>query len=126
MLNHTAVQGRMVADPELRYTQKQTPVCTFRVAWSEKVKENETKLFLNRVAWSATAEFISKYFRKGQEIIVDGKLTTRQWQDKEGNNRSSTELTVQNVHFCGPKERPENAPVQTFTELGDGDGNLPF
>lgn len=126
MLNHTAVQGRMVADPELRYTQKQTPVCTFRVAWSEKVKENETKLFLSCVAWSATAEFISKYFHKGQEIIVDGKLTTRQWQDKEGNNRSSTELTVQNVHFCGPKERTENVPAQTFTELDDSDGSLQF
>ena len=111
MLNHTAVQGRLVRDPELRYTQSQTPVYSFTVAWSEKIKDSETKLFLPCVAWRGTAELVSKYWHKGQEIIVDGKLTTRQWQDKEGNNRSSTELTVQNVHFCGPKERTESAPA---------------
>lgn len=126
MLNHTAVQGRLVRDPELRYTQSQTPVCSFTVAWSEKIKESETKLFLPCVAWRGTAELVSKYWHKGQEIVVDGKLTTRQWQDKEGNNRSSTELTVQNVHFCGPKEHTESAPAQTFTELDDSNGKLPF
>lgn len=129
MLNHTSIQGRLVRDPELRYTQSQTPVCSFTVAWSEKIKDVETKLFLNCVAWRGTAELVSNYWRKGQEIVVEGKLATRQWQDKEGNNRSSTELTVQNVHFCGPKESVKNSGTttndQAFSGIADDD-DLPF
>lgn len=128
MLNFTVVQGRMVADPELRYTQTQTPVCYFRVAWSERIKENENKLFLNCVAWRGTAELISKYWRKGREIVVEGKLNTNQWKDKDGNPRSETELIVQKAHFCGPKERSEQAPQQPnkFVELTGDFGDLPF
>lgn len=104
MLNYMTLQGRLVADPELRHTQTQLPVCSFRVAWSEKYKESETKLFLPCTAWRSSAEFVSKYFRKGQEIIVEGKLSTRDWKDKDGNNRQTIEMTVDRVHFCGPKQ----------------------
>lgn len=104
MLNKTVLQGRLVADPEIRYTQAGVPVASFKVAWSEKYNNNETKCFLPCVAWRNTAEFISNYFSKGQECIVEGYLSTRSYEDKDGNSRSITELTVDKVHFCGPKK----------------------
>lgn len=140
-LNNASVQGRLIADPELRTTASNVPVCSFRVAWSEKYKETETKLFLNCVAWRATGEMVSKYFSKGKEIIVEGKLSTREWEDREGNKRSTVELTVDKVHFCGPKSDGDSssnysAPAPSagyaaapdadgFAELAD-DGELPF
>jgi single-strand DNA-binding protein len=100
------------------------------VAWSEKYKETETKLFLNCTAWRGTGEMVSKYFTKGKEIIVEGKLNTREWTDKEGNKRSTNEMVVDRVHFCGPKAgnvagSPVNASAGDFTEELD-DGELPF
>ena len=103
MLNNATIQGRLVADPEMRQTQNSVSVCSFRVAWSEKYKETETKLFLSCTAWRATADLICKHFHKGKEIIVEGKLSTQEWTDKEGAKRSSIEMTVDKVHFCGSK-----------------------
>ena len=98
------MQGRLVRDPDLRRTPNGTAVCSFTVAWSETVKDRENKLFLDCVAWQGTAELLCKYFTKGKELVVEGKLGTRKWQDKNGNDRVSTELTVDRVHFCGKKE----------------------
>lgn len=135
MLNYSVIQGRLCADPELRTTQSGTAVCSFRVAWSEKYKETETKLFLGCTAWRGTGEMVNRYFHKGQEIVVEGKLSTRDWTDKDGNKRSSNELTVERVHFCGPKQDggtgstypPPGVDVSAagFQELDD-DGDLPF
>ena len=129
MVNHAIIQGRLCADPELRQTQSGTSVCSFRVAWSEKYKETETKLFLNCTAWRGTGEMVSKYFVKGKEIAVEGKLSTRDWEDKDGNKRSSIELTVDRVHFCGSKGDSSGVPVSVsaddFKEIED-DGDLPF
>jgi len=114
MVNQTILQGRLCANPELRETQSGVKVCSFRVAWSEKYKEKETKLFLSCTAWRSTGEFVHKYFSKGQEIAVEGKLSTREWEDKEGNKRSTVELAVDKAHFCGSKRDGTN---------GGGDGN---
>lgn len=110
MVNYTVVQGRLCADPELRRTQSGIAVCTFRVAWSKKYKEIETKLFLTCVAWRATGEFVENYFRKGQEIVVEGELSTSEWTDRDGNNRQTNELTVSQVHFCGRKGDTHASP----------------
>lgn len=137
MVNKMILQGRMVAAPELRQTQNGTPVCSFRVAWSETVKERETKLFLPCVAWQGTAELVSKYFPKGKEIAVEGKLSTREYEDRDGNRRSSTEMTVERVHFCGSKQDGGQSGSQSygtgkaqFAEVDeafdDGDDFLPF
>lgn len=129
MVNKMILQGRMVADPELKQTNSGVPVCSFRVAWSEKYKETETKLFLPCTAWRGTAELISKHFHKGKEIIVEGRLSTRHWQDKDGNPRSSNDLTVSSVHFAGSKSDAGPAPDQepaAFTDLDGDDGDLPF
>lgn len=133
MLNHLSLQGRLVADPELRTTQSGVSVCSFRVAWSEKYKENETSLFLSCTAWRGVGELVSKHFCKGKEIVVEGKLTTRGWTDKDGNRRQTDELVVEHVHFCGPKDgdaapRPQAASrgVDVPFEEVEDDGELPF
>ena len=143
MVNHVTLQGRLVRDPELRSTGSGVSVCSFTVAWSEKYKENETKLFLPCTAWRSTGEMVSKYFRKGQEIAVEGKLSTREWTDKDGNKRSSNELTADRVHVCGPKQSDGvnaleselpghrttgsgvNVAADDFADFED-DGKLPF
>ena len=104
MLNHFSLQGRMVADPELKDTNSGTKVVNFRVAWSEKFKDRETKLFLECKAFSALAEHICKYFVKGQEIAVEGKLNTEEWTGQDGQKRSKVVLMVSSVHFCGRKQ----------------------
>lgn len=107
MLNRLNLQGRITRDPEFRQTDGGTAVATFTVAWSEKYKDKEIKLFLPCVAWGNNAMFVCQYFVKGSEIIVDGKLTSRKWQDKEGNNRENIELTVERMHFAGNRQTGE-------------------
>lgn len=134
MLNKTIIQGRLTRDAELRQTQTGTKVASFTVAWSESYKGNERKLFMPCVAWGQSAEFVCTWFKKGSEIIVEGSLTTRPWKDQNGNSRESIELTVDRLHFCGPKQAgnettadafmPEDVP-EGFT-VADCDGDLLF
>lgn len=131
MVNRTILQGRLCADPEMRRTNNGTAVCNFRVAWSETIKDRETKLFLNCVAWQGTAELICKYWHKGKEILLEGKLSTREYQDKNGNDRSVTEMTVDRVHFCGKNEDAQGMTPRTdgnsqFVEMDEDDSDLPF
>ena len=136
MINRMTLQGRLTKDPEFKQTQSGTPVATFTVAWSDKYGENERKLFLPCVAWNNSAVFVSNYFFKGSEIIVEGTLSTRKWLDKESNNRETTEMTVERMHFAGGKQtgneasgpaapsKPTNAPQGFAPAVGDE--NLPF
>ena len=129
MLNKAIIQGRLTKDPELRTTQSGTSVASFTVAWSEEYNGNEKKLFLNCVAWKNTAEMLVKFFSKGKEIVVEGTLGSRSWEDRDGNKREVVELTADRIHFCGPKESANNAPIAApagFEELSDDDGDLPF
>jgi len=103
MLNHVAYQGRLVADPEMRDTNSGVKVANYRVAWSEKYKEVERKCFLECKAFGTLAEFVGKYFHKGQEIVVEGKLVTEEWE-KDGQKRSKIVLNCSGAHFCGPKQ----------------------
>ena len=132
MVNRTILQGRLVNSPEMRRTNNGTAVCSFRVAWSETVKDRETKLFLNWVAWKGTAEMICKYFRKGKELAVEGRLSTREYDDRDGNRRSVTEMTVDRVHFCGKNDDAQGTFPRTdgqsqFVEMDEDDSlDLPF
>ena len=122
-LNHLSFQGRFVADPTTGTTTGGTEYANFRLAWSEKYKEKETKCFLECKAFSGTAAFIKKYFSKGQEIIAEGKLTTEEWTNQEGQNRSKMVLMVSGVHFCGKKGDGETgvtpaAPAAPVAEQG--------
>ena len=125
MLNHLSLQGRLVADPELRDTNSGVKVANFRIAWSEKVKDRETKLFLECKAFGGLAEHIGKYFSKGQETVAEGKLNTEEWKSKEGENRSKIVLIPSGINFCGKKDSgsTDNTPVPTPVDVGD---QLPF
>lgn len=115
MLNRVTYQGRLTADIELQQTQSGVAYCSFTVAWNEKYKEVETKCFLRCKAWRQTAEFLSKYFRKGQEIIVEGKLNTEEWE-QDGSKRSRTVLSVEKAHFCGTKADTGYSPRVTVPQ----------
>lgn len=104
MINKTIIQGRLTKDVELKSTPGGKSVCSFTVAWSEKIKETEQQLFQDCVAWDKNAEFVARHFQKGQEVIVDGKMVTRKWQDKDGGTRQKNELILDRIHFCGPKK----------------------
>ena len=104
MINRMVLQGRLVRDPELRRTGSGKAVTTLTVAWSEKIGETERKVFLDCVAWNRTAENAARYFHKGQELLVEGQLTQREYQDKDGKARKVLELQVDRLHFCGSKQ----------------------
>ena len=106
MLNVVALMGRLVRDPELKTTQSGNSVCTFSIACdrSYTAKDEERKAdFFTITAWRQTAEFICKYFQKGSLIVIEGSLQTRQYQDKNGNNRTATEVLASRVSFAGSK-----------------------
>lgn len=101
MLNITALQGRLSADPELRTTQNGTPVCSFTLAVQRNIKSGDEYPtdWIDCVAWKGTAEFICKYFQKGQLMAVNGTLQTRSYE-KDGVKRKATQVLVQNANFC--------------------------
>ena len=103
MLNKVTFQGRFTADPELKQTQSGVSFCNFDVAWSEKYKEVESTCFLKCRAWRTTAEFLPKYFHKGDQVIVEGRLITNSWTDDQGQKRSMIICDVDKCHFCGTK-----------------------
>lgn len=106
MLNSCDFQGRLAADPELRTTQTGKQVASFRMAVDRDMVDangHRPTDWLTFTAWGKTAEFVSKYFRKGSAAVVHSRCQTRQYEDKNGNNRTATEFVVQKIHFCGPK-----------------------
>lgn len=153
MLNHITIMGRLTRDPELRYTQSQTPVASFTLAvdrdfGSRDGGEKQTD-FIDCVAWRQTAEFVSKYFMKGSMAVVSGRLQIRDWTDRDGGKRRSAEVVVDNMYFGESRRRDgdsgdsrsssyssygnsgsagkSSAPAASaFSELDDGDGELPF
>jgi single-strand DNA-binding protein len=136
MLNHIVLQGRMTKDPEIRYTQSQTPVASFTIAcdrdYQQGGSERQTD-FVDCVAWRQTAEFVSKYFTKGSMAVVSGRLQIRDWTDREGNKRRSAEIVADNIYFGESKRRDGDTPplpdvsATSFQELTDDDtGELPF
>ena len=153
MLNHITIMGRLTRDPELRYTQSQTPVAYFTLAvdrdfGSRDGGEKQTD-FIDCVAWRQTAEFVSKYFTKGSMAVVSGRLQIRDWTDRDGGKRRSAEVVVDNMYFGESRRRDgdsgdsrsssyssygnsgsagkSSAPAASaFSELDDGDGELPF
>lgn len=111
-MNKTILKGRMCADPTIRYTQNNTPVASFTVAVNRDfVKQGEERQtdFINCVAYGKTAEFVSKYFSKGQEILLTGRLQNRNWEDEQGQKHYVTEIIVENVEFCGSKKEQAEA-----------------
>ena len=125
MMNHLDLQCRLVADPELKDTNSGVKVVNFRVAWNEKFRDKENKLYLECKAFGALAEHICKYFVKGQEAAVEGKLNTEEWTSQDGQNRSKIVLMVSGIHFCGKKQEGGQAQgTGGYTNVETGE--LPF
>ena len=106
MLNVVALMGRLVADPELRKTSADVSVATFRIAVDRTfVRQGEERQadFISIVCWRQSAEFVCKYFHKGDMIAVNGRIQTRQYEDNQGNKRTAFEVVADNVSFCGSK-----------------------
>lgn len=104
MLNSVCLIGRLTADPELKRTPSGTSVCSFCIAVDRDFKGRDGERqadFINISAWRATAEFIEKYFVKGQSISVHGSIQTRRYRDKNGNNRTIYEVVADSVYFAG-------------------------
>lgn len=141
MLNHIVIMGRLTRDPELRYTGTGVPVASFTVAVERDFSNGGKKEtdFINCVAWRQTGEFVSKHFEKGSMISVSGRLQTREWEDRDGNKRTSAEIVADQAYFCGGKpSRAESAEdtgsfdrsmqqASVFQPVDvDDDGELPF
>ena len=105
-MNVVCLVGRLTATPELRQTNNQVSVTSFTLAVDRRFvsqgQERQTD-FINIVAWRQTAEFITKYFRKGQRVALSGSLQSHRYTDKDGTNRTSYEVVADNVYFCESK-----------------------
>lgn len=147
MLNKAVIMGRLTAEPELKHTPNNVSVLSFTVAVDRAFARDgkrETD-FLDVVAWRSTAEFIAKYFRKGQMIAIVGTIQARLWEDKDGKKRKSVEIVAEEASFTGSKaesaatERSDFAPQPSdydvplpaaegsdFREVSENDPELPF
>lgn len=149
MLNVVAIMGRLARDPELRQTTTGKNVASFRIACDRGRKDANGQSqadWFDVVAWDRTSEFVCKYFQKGSMIVVDGRLQSRKYQDKDGNNRTAIEIVANNINFAGPKNQnggeptvssydapPTTAPQPSYSDgkgddfaLIDDEGDLPF
>ena len=122
MLNKAILMGRLVADPELRATPQGTPVCSFTLAVNRRTKPDEPQVadFLDIVAWGKTAEFVKRYFFKGQQVAVAGRIQSRMWEDKQGNKRKSVEVVAEEVHFAEAKRQQGGSAPQGGYDPGPG------
>ena len=111
-LNKAILGGRLTADVELKQTPNGVSVCSFNLAVNRKFqKEGEQQTdFINCVAWRNTAEFISKYFRKGSSLCVVGQIQTRNWTDQNNQKRFATEVIVDEAMFVDSKSDGGQAP----------------
>ena len=145
MINNVVLMGRLVATPELRNTQTGIAVTTFTLAVERsfaRAGEQRQADFINCVAWRNSAEFISRYFQKGSMLAITGSLQTRNYEDKNGNKRTATEVIVDQASFCGSKSEtgtsgfsaPSAMPAAPSFATGSegdfeeiaGDDDLPF
>jgi len=149
MLNTAILMGRLVADPELKTTSTGISVTSFSIAVDRdyaRQGENRQTDFINIVAWRQTADFITKYFRKGQMIAIQGSIQSRSYEDRNGNKRTAIEVVADKVNFCGSKSETgasnagqtrydagsaapaafQNGGSEDFDTLSDSEDDLPF
>ena len=134
--NKAILMGRLCADPELKTTPSGLSVTSFRLAINRRTgKDTEAKTnFIDIVAWRNTAEFICKYFKKGQPIHICGSIQSRQWKDKDGNNRTTIEVVADEATFTESRGSGNNESGKTnsytqpekFEEVDTDDGSFPF
>jgi single-strand DNA-binding protein len=140
-INKSILGGRLTADVELKQTQSGKQVCSFTLAVNRRLSANNETDFINCTAWGKTAEFISKYFKKGSSLCIVGSIQVRSWQDQNGNKRYATEVVADEALFVDGKTEQEadsalakgsyipdayNAPQTANFEAVSADDDLPF
>lgn len=131
MLNQVALMGRLTRDPELKYTSGGSAVTSFTLAVQRNTNKDLVD-YIDCTAWEKTAENISRYYRKGERMIVTGRMQIKTWKDNDGNNRKAAEVVVDHSYFVETKQREntQNQPApqgETFRSVDDEeDGELPF
>lgn len=128
-MNKTILMGRLTKDPDTRYTQTtNTQVTSFTLAVNRRfAKEGEQQAdFINIVAWSKTAEFVSKYFRKGQQVGVIGRIQTRNYDDDKGVKHYITEIIAEEVYFADSKKEGQAETTNTTNDFEISSDELPF
>ena len=131
MLNSVIIMGRLTADPELRTTPNGLSVTSFTVAVDRNYKSGDERQtdFISVVAWRGTADFVTRFFKKGQMIAVQGSLQVRNYEDKNGNKRTAYDVVADNVSFCGSKaeggnnygaQRMDTAPAVSYQSADAG------
>ena len=130
-MNKTILMGRLTKDPETKYTQTSNiQVTSFTLAVNRRfVKQGEgiQADFINIVAWNKTAEFVSKYFKKGQQVGVIGRIQTRNWEDEQGQKHYVTEVVAEEVYFAdSKKEESTSTPIEENQFEITNDDDLPF
>ena len=119
MLNCIIIQGRFKADPELRYTQSNTAVCsaTLAVQRSRKDQSGDYPVdWIDCVFWGKTSEHVKNWFHKGELAVVRGRLESRDWEDKNGNKRRSWEVQAESIDFCGKSDVQKNKAMDVEPE----------
>ncbi|MCY4112782.1 MAG: single-stranded DNA-binding protein [Chloroflexi bacterium] len=127
-LNKVQIIGNLGRDPELRFTQDGTPVANFTVAVNETWRsrggeQRERTEWFRVVVWSQLAEVANQYLRRGARVYLEGRLQTREWQDREGNDRTSTELVVRDLIMLGGRDDADGPPRDD--DGGGGDRREP-
>lgn len=112
-MNKVIISGRLGQDPEVKYTKSGDAVCSFTVAttenWLDKNKEKQERTEWHRVvAWKKQAELCGEFIKKGSQVLIEGKIGTRSWEDKEGNKRYTTEITIAQIEFMGLSGATQN------------------
>lgn len=140
MLNQIFIMGRLARDPEVRHTQSGVTVCSFTLAVDRDIKDKQTGErktdWIPVTAWRGTGELVSRYLHKGDSIVVVGRLEIQEWTDKQGNKRTTPNVSAENVYFPGGRrhetaqsyqqQEHEDQQEQNFEELDDDQTELPF
>lgn len=131
-MNKVILLGRLVADPETRYTQSNIAMTRFKIAVNRQVAKGEEKQadFFQITAWRQTAEFVGKYFCKGQQILLEGSIRNNNYTDKNGIKHYTNDIHATSVFFADSKQNSRQAAPQTqndgFYSLNENDEDLPF
>lgn len=140
MLNQIFIMGRLARDPEVRHTQSGVTVCSFTLAVDRDIKDKQTGErktdWIPVTAWRGTADLISRYLHKGDSIVVVGRLEIQEWTDRQGNKRTTPNVSAENVYFTGGRRQEtaqsyqqqehEDQQEQNFEALDDDQTELPF
>ena len=118
-MNKVILLGRLTKEVEVRYTQSNTPVASFSLAVNRRFSKEKEADFINIVAWNKTAEFCQKFFKKGQQVGVIGRIQTRTWDDEKGQKHYITEVVAEETYFADSKkeEKEEQYQAPNFNEL---------